>query len=261
VYFFLKALAHSLVLPPGVCLLFAAAGLLFIWRRWRFGWPLLLIGIVSLWLACTPIVADQLTRMAERYPPLDLSRPPGAQAVVILWGAGERIYAPEYEGPAADSYLLERIAYGAFLARRWSLPVLVSGTGMEATVMKTVLERDFGVQTRWVENQSRDTFENARFSAKLLQAAGIRRIILVTSSPHEWRAAHEFMGTGLEVVPGPAGMLAPREGGTFRFVPGPNALFRSNAALYELVGEPMRRLQALLGVREKFDERVAATGD
>jgi hypothetical protein len=33
-------------------------------------------------------------------------------------------------------------------------------------------------------------------------------------------------------------------------------LARSNAALYELIGEPMRRLQAALGIRERFDRKV-----
>ena len=75
----------------------------------------------------------------------------------------------------------------------------------------------------------------------------------MTSSTHEWRAVHEFMGVGLEVVPAPAGVLAVREQGLFRYVPSASGLMRSNAAVYELIGEPMRRLQAALGVREKFD--------
>jgi hypothetical protein len=55
-------------------------------------------------------------------------------------------------------------------------------------------------------------------------------------------------------------VLAARELGIFKFVPGPTALWRSNGAIYELVGEPMRRLQAALGVRERFDKRVTGTG-
>src|SRR5256885_5533642 len=58
--------------------------------------------------------------------------------------------------------LLERIAYGAFLAHRTALPVLVSGTAPEALAMRVSLARDFGIQVRWVEERSRDTFQNAR---------------------------------------------------------------------------------------------------
>jgi uncharacterized SAM-binding protein YcdF (DUF218 family) len=122
--------------------------------------------------------------------------------------------------------------------------------------MSQTLSRNFGITPRWIEADSRDTFENAQLSAKLLFPAGIKRIILVTSSAHEWRAAHEFIGAGFDVVPAPAGVLASREKGVFQYVPSSAALGRSYAAVYELVGEPMRRLLAGLGVREKLDRKL-----
>jgi uncharacterized SAM-binding protein YcdF (DUF218 family) len=134
---------------------------------------------------------------------------------------------------------------------------LVSGAPSEAIAMRTSLARDFGVATRWVDNQSRDTYENARFSARMLNPEGITRIILVTSSTHLFRAAHEYQSAGFDVVPAPVGVWAPREIGVFRLVPGPAALMRSNLAVYELIGEPVRRLQAALGLRERFDKKAA----
>jgi len=253
VYFTLKTLVRTLILPPASPLILAWIGAMLVRRRWRSGWLLLAGGLASLWLFCTPFVADSLSAWAERYPALDPSRPTGAQAIVILAGGGQRLQAPEYAGPVSDSLSLERVAYGAFLAKRTSLPVLVTGTDEETTSMQATLSRNFGVQTRWVENRSRDTYQNAHFSARLVRGAGIRRIILVTTSTHEWRAAHEFTDAGFEVVPAPEGMLSRREFGVFRFVPAATALVRSNAAVYELIGEQARRLQAALGVRERFD--------
>ena len=122
--------------------------------------------------------------------------------------------------------------------------------------MSATLSRNLGVKPRWIEGNSRDTYENAQLSARILLAEGIKRIVLVTSSAHEWRAAHEFMAAGFVVVPAPAGVLDARETGVFRFIPDPDALLRSHAAVYELLGEPMRRLQATLGVRERFDRAV-----
>jgi uncharacterized SAM-binding protein YcdF (DUF218 family) len=122
--------------------------------------------------------------------------------------------------------------------------------------MRTTLSRDLGVPARWVEDQSLDTYQNARFSVRLLRANGVKRIILVTSSTHIWRAAHEFQQAGLDVVPAPSGVWAPRELGVFRFVPSPSALLRSNLAIYELIGEPARKLQSALGVRERLDKRA-----
>jgi uncharacterized SAM-binding protein YcdF (DUF218 family) len=247
----LKILLHSLLLPPAGPLLLAAAGAwLLLARRRRSGVALLALGLGSLWLLSTPLVADALARLAEGAPPLDLKRPLAAQAIVVLGGGEERVAAPEYGGaPAPGPLLLERVAYAALLARRSSLPVLVSGTARETDAMRVSLARDFGVEVRWVEARSRDTFQNAAFSAPLLRAAGVSRIVLVTSASHAWRAAQEFAATGLTVLPAPVGVWAPREVGFGRLVPTIFALERSTAALYELLGDLVRRALAALHLR------------
>jgi uncharacterized SAM-binding protein YcdF (DUF218 family) len=254
--FILKTLARELMLPPSGSLILVLIGAIMVWRRRRFGWTVCVVGFASLWLFCTPIFADRLAVLAERYPALNLDRPVNAQAVVVLGGGGERDQAPEYNGPAAEPLLLERLAFAVFLARHYSLPLAVSSAGAEATAMAQTLSRNFGIVPRWIEGNSRDTYENARLSARILLPAGIKRILLVTSSAHEWRAAHEFMAAGFEVTPAPAGVLAPRESGIFRFLPSAAGLTRSNVAVYELLGEPMRQLQAAFGIRERFDQRV-----
>jgi uncharacterized SAM-binding protein YcdF (DUF218 family) len=256
-YFTLKALLRSLLLPPAGPLLLALLGALLLRRRRRLGGLLIGLGLATLWLLCTPLIADALVRLAEHYPALDLGQPTGAQAIVIIGGGGVRNFAPEFGGPAPESTLLERLDYGAFVARRTGLPVLVSGAPQEALAMRVSLARDFGIAVRWSENQSFDTYQNARLSARILRGAGITRIVLVTSSTQLWRAAHEFQGAGLEVVPAPAAVSVPDELVVQRFVPGPAALMRSNSALHELLGEAARRLQAALGVRERFDRKAA----
>jgi uncharacterized SAM-binding protein YcdF (DUF218 family) len=248
----LKALLRTLVLPPGGLLILALLGLLLAGRRRKTGATLIAVGLCGLWLLATPIVADSLTRATERFPALDLTKPVNAQAIVILGGGGLRSNAVEYGGgPTPEMELLERLSYGAFVARKTSLPVLVSGTREEATAMSASLARDFSVNVRWVENQSRDTFENASFSARLLRPESVKRIILVTSSTHLWRATQEFQAAGLEVVPAPSGVYAPRETGAFRFVPSPSGLLRSHLALYELLGEPVREALAALHIRRQ----------
>ncbi len=255
-YFLVKSVLRSLLLPPASPLILATLGAFMIWRGVRFGGAVLGAGLVSLWLLSSPFVADALWSLAQRYPALDLSAAHDAQAIVIIGGGGARMFAPEYSGPAPDFGLLERLSYGAYLAHRTHLPLMVSGAPGEALVMRTSLERDFAAPARWVENRSRDTYENARFSAPILAAYGITRIILVTGATHMWRAAQEFRDAGLTVIPAPAGVWAPREVDAVRFVPSPYALTRSNAAVYELIGEPARRVQAALGFRERLDTPV-----
>ena len=252
----LKTLLHTLLLPPGGPLLLAIAGAWLIASRGsavrsrRAGWALLLAGLAALWLLASPLVAEVLSRAAQRCPPLDLGRPLQAQAIVILGGEGQRLGAREYGGePAARLTLLERLNYGAFVARRTGLPVAVSGSPAETLAMRASLARDFGLATRWAEDRSRDTFENAEFSAALLRPLGIDRIVLVTDADHEWRAVQEFTSAGFTVVPAPVGLDVPSEIELRSFIPSPSALLHSSAALYELLGDLARRTFAALHLR------------
>jgi uncharacterized SAM-binding protein YcdF (DUF218 family) len=217
----------------------------------RIGWGLLAVSLATLWLLATPAVADRLERAAERCPALDLTHPVQAQAIVILSGGEARMGAPEYGGPAARGPLLERLNYGAYVAWRTGLPVLVSGTARDVLAMRATLARDFGVEVRWAEGASRDTFENAEFSARLLRPEHVTRIVLVTSATHEWRAVQEFTSAGFEVVPAPAGNWSPQPVDLLDYVPDTAGLQRSTEALYELLGDLARQFFAATHLRRQ----------
>ena len=238
----LKTLLKDLILPPAGPLLLALLGLALLKVRPLLARICLIAGLASLWLLSTPIVSDALTRLAELYPPLDMRQAASAQAIVILGGGGQRALAPEYQGPAAEPFMLERLSYGAYIAKQTGLPVLVTGFSLEAHAMHDSLQRNFGLETRWVDDQAYDTFQNARNTARVLTAEGIHRIVLVTHATHMRRSVREFSDAGFDVVPAPAGMLAVRDFAMLRFVPNPDALRRSQIAIYELIGEPVRIL-------------------
>jgi uncharacterized SAM-binding protein YcdF (DUF218 family) len=249
----LKVLLRTLLLPPAGPLLLAGAGLWLLARPRsatlaRAGRVLTLLGMASLWVLATPVVADALTRLAQRYPALDLSRPPQAQAIVILSGSEPR-WAPEYDGPAAGLELLERVTYGAYVARCTGLPLLISGGADDVSAMRASLWRNFRLPVRWIDGESRDTFDNAQFSSRLLRADGVRRILLVTSSVHEWRAAQEFVSAGLVVVPAPVDVWASHRHAFTDYLPSPPGLLQSSDALHELLGDAMRRLFAATHLR------------
>ncbi len=245
----LKTLLKAVIFPPAGPLLLAFFGVYWMRRRPRLARACLVIGLGSLWLLATPLVSDGLTSMAEHYPPLDWRSVAGAQAIVILGGGGQRAFAPEYGGPAADPLLLERLSYGAFIARKTGLPILVTGYQVEAAAMRATLLRNFELDPRWVDSEAYDTFENARNSARLLEAGGVHRVILVTAASHLWRSVHEFTDAGMEVVPAPAGMLAARNPGIWRYIPSPDALHRGCIAINELLGEPVRAFLAATHLR------------
>lgn len=249
--FALKMLIKPLMLPPAGLVLLGFLGVMLLGRRPRLARALLILALASLWLMSLPVVCDALSGLAEAYPPLDWRRAADARAIVILGGGGQRSYAPEYGGPAADPVLLERLSYGAFVARKTGLPILVTGLKIEASAMRATLQRNFGIEPRWIDARSHDTFDNAANSMRLLEAAGIRRIVLVTSATHMRRSVHEFTDAGAEVVPAPAGMLARRDPGLTQYLPNADAMLRSQFAVNELLGEPVRAFLAATGLRRQ----------
>ena len=250
-----KTVLKELLLPPSGLLLLAGLGALLLRWRPRTGAALLALALAALWLLSMPVIADSLTRSIQHYGPFDAAAPSRAQAIVILGGGGERVQAPEYGGPAAAPYLLERLAYGAYLAHRTGLPILVSGWHIEAAAMRNSLRDSFALEPRWIDNRSYDTFDNARNCARMLSAAGVHRIILVTSTQHMWRAAHEFSATGLSLLPAPVGLVPPRAAsnvvGLLRYIPDAQALERSYQVIYELLGERVRELLQLTRLRRQ----------
>ena len=243
----LKAIAKTLLLPPTGLLLLALIGLAMIRRHPRTGRLLATASVVSLLALSTPIVAGALLRLLDDSPPIDLAVAKTAQAIVIP-GGGVRRNALEYGGDTLGRLTLERVRYGARLAKQTGLPVLVTGgsvfgnTVPEAVLMKEALETEYGVPVRWVEERSRNTRENAENSAAMMKAEDIGRVVLVLHAFDVKRAVPLFRDVGMRVVAAPIGI--PRRNGTLvdDLVPGIGALVTSYYACYELAGLMVARL-------------------
>jgi uncharacterized SAM-binding protein YcdF (DUF218 family) len=242
-----KALG-ALVLPPTGPLLLALLGLALLGRRPRLGRALAWLGVAGLMVLSLPVVSHSLLRSLEP-PALDLQRIGNVQAIVIL-GGGVRRNAAEFGGETLGRLTLERVRYGALVARTTRLPVLVSGGSAyegtaEATLMKRALEQEFNTEVRWAEERSRDTQSNAAESAAILLPAGIKRVILVAHGFDMPRASAEFASAGLQVTPAPTVLSGERY--TFEhareLLPSISALQGSYYGLYELLAEAVRRLR------------------
>jgi uncharacterized SAM-binding protein YcdF (DUF218 family) len=237
--FWLKLFVKAVVLPPAGPLLVALAGLAMLGRYPRRGRVLAVGGVLMLVLLSTPVVAAFLIRCLDRTPAFELTDRDDAQALVIL-GGGTRTYAAEYGAPTVGTITLERLRYGARLAKTTGLPVLVSGGAVrgappEALLMRNVLTREFGVPVRWIETRSRNTHENAVNSASMLKASGISRVILVGHSFDFPRSRKEFEAAGIAVIPAPI-RIPPRfsaEPGDY--LPSARGLQASYYALYEIL--------------------------
>ena len=244
-------IVNAFVTPPGALLVLMAAGFLLLRRR-PLGWMLTLAGFGLLTALSLPIVADALARHLEKIPAL--TRVPGnAQAIVVL-AAGRYRHAPEYGGQdTVGPDTLVRLRYAAHLYREHPLPILVSGGApfggvSDAALMRRVLVHAFHVPVRFLETQSRTTAQNARFSARILREAHIRRILLVTQAWHMPRAAALFRSQQLIVIPAPTGFATTshRNRTLLGVLPSAHALAVSALVFHEEVGMAWMHIRAAL---------------
>jgi uncharacterized SAM-binding protein YcdF (DUF218 family) len=240
-----KVLA-GLVLPPIGPLALAILGAALLGRRPRLGRALLWSGLGLLVALSTWAVANGLLRVVNDSPPVTLAQARSADAIVIL-GGGVRRNAPEYGGSTVGGLTLDRVRYGALVARATGLPVLVTGgappdSRAEADVMRETLEREFGVPVRWTEDRSRNTRENAQFTAARLEQEGVKRVVLVAHGFDMRRARAEFTAAGLEVVPAPTFVPSKWPFQLTDLIPSVGALQASYYALYELLANLVLRL-------------------
>ncbi len=248
---FLKGLLGTLLLPPANGLLLLVLAALFHRRRGAF--VVALVGGGLLLAQSLPPVAGWLMSTLEQRAGPVLSEVHGARAIVIL-GSGLNIDAPEYGGDTVTERSLIRARYGATVARRFALPILVSGgpprnaSRSEAEVIGELLEDEFQVPVRWRESASLDTADNAALSAAILHKEGIRRIVLVTQAFHMPRARRLFEAAGFEVVPAPTDLASRQERprSLLDWLPRSQSLQDTYYALHEWLGLAWLDLQQIL---------------
>lgn len=238
------SIIKEFILPPGDLWLLLTFGLVLLCIGKRTaGLAVLTVGLAVFYALSTPLVSGRLNAMVQTIPALtdDAARNAGAQAIVVLSG-GIHFNSPEYGGPTVDETTLERVRYAARLHRLTGLPLLVSGghvpgvTVTLADAMKKTLEEDFGIADVMVEGGSRDTHENAIFSAPLLKQANAHTVILVTHASHMPRAVRAFSETGLRVIPAPTVFTYTSFDSPTSYLPRLSGLGESHYAIYELAG-------------------------
>jgi uncharacterized SAM-binding protein YcdF (DUF218 family) len=238
-----KPVLAALALPPVPLLLLVLVGARLIpWQR-AFGWMLVLLSIILLWLSGCAGLGDWMGRVVLSPPPplsaarlADLKKAaaggkPGV--VVLMLGGGREAFAPEYGVASLSHHSLERLRYGVWLSRETGAPMMFSG-GLghasepgttEADVAAEIAQREFLRPMRWVENKSRDTRENAQYSATLLRDLDVQQVVLVTHGWHMPRALRAFKDAAArekaswDVVPAPMGLGQPVERPLLRWIP------------------------------------------
>lgn len=205
-------------------------------RRYRTAAMFLAASVLWFALCATPAFAGWLQRGLEsQYPPRDAASYPTADAIVVL-GGGEIQGVGESSIDEASKEGATRVGLGLELFRQSRAPImLLSGGNHEAKRMARLLEQQHvPAAALRIEDASRDTHQNALYSATLLKREKLKRILLVTSGWHMPRATASFKRQGRMVIS--ASISGPPSRVASSWLPQRAALRQSSRCLREYLG-------------------------
>ena len=245
----LAGVISEFILPPALIIFTVIAAATIRKKYPRVSIGLFVGSIVVLYLLSTPLVTALLMAPLQHFPALSEQQiqADSSEAIVVL-GAGRKRDARDFNNADTISTLgLERVRYAAWLKRRTHLPLIVSGGKVEknvllseAQLMRDVLQKEFLVEVNFMEQESRNTYENALYTAKLLKDIGVTHIFLVSHAWHLRRAVASFEQQGVSVLAAPTAYYGNEKFGTslaiLDFFPNSKALYYSYFALHEYMG-------------------------
>lgn len=227
-FFIIKKMITPFILPTGlfIIVLFVFGVVLIRRKQWRFGIVSFLIGL-SMWIfSIVPVSGTILRGLEYSY---NIPQNPTGDVIVLL-GGGIFDGSPDISGVGTPvDGMVARIVTAVRLYRKLEIPIIVS-TGIvfehkkaEAPIVQRFLV-DLGVPPAKIilEDKSRDTIENAKYTSNICKNYGFNKPILVTSAYHMKRSVLSFEKAGLKVLPFPTGFRTwhNREYGWEEYLPG-----------------------------------------
>jgi uncharacterized SAM-binding protein YcdF (DUF218 family) len=212
-FFALAKIFGFFALPSNILIALGGCGLLLLPTRFvRAGRRLIVASLLLLGLAgLSPLGNALILPLEQRFPPWDATR--GApDGIISLGGAFDTVVSPA-RGEVALNEAAERLTAVAELARRYpSARVVFSGgsgrliyQGAGEAELAARLFDSFGIARERVilEDKSRDTDENARFTRELVKPKPGERWLLITSAHHMPRSVGVFRAADFPVEPFP----------------------------------------------------------
>ena len=263
-----KPVLAALLTPPVPFLVIAVAGACMARSRPRTARALVILACVATWLcACSGFARWLETHGLDEPAPLASTdraqlkarAAAGEPLAIVVLGGGVDEVAPEYGRPNLGQEAYERLRYAVWLSHQTGIPILASGgrgwaapdssIPPEATRTAELARDELGTPLRWTESASRDTHENAVNSVTLLQAAGVREIVLVTHGFHMPRAVREFRAAAaaasasapIQVTPATMGQATGAVQPLLRWTPSETGLQRTRYVWHEMLARLIAR--------------------
>ncbi|TGK85564.1 YdcF family protein [Leptospira bourretii] len=213
--------------------------------------------ILFLYLTSNVYVANYLLQTLEKdYPPVKISDLPKSDVAIVLGGMFQTISAHPGRPELTDSADRLTDAVRIYKAGKVKKILFTGGSGLlfadtyrEADLAKEIFI-DLGVPEKdliW-ENQSRNTYENAVETKKLLQEKKLDSAVLITSAFHMKRAAGCFEKQEIPFVPYPTDYRSTNlNSGAFElYIPSASFLDQTSLAIKEWVGYFVYRYKSFL---------------
>lgn len=245
---FLTKFVTLFVYPFGLllCLLIGTALLLFCNRPHGARW-LLVLSLLVMFIGGNGRLAYTLIRSLENdFAPVAVADAPRSDVIVVLGGGLGLPHSPRLYpdlGGSSDRLLQALRLYRAGKADH----ILLTGGNVfpqpglesEAYYARQLLAL-WGVPPEVVatETESRNTLQNAEYSAPILKRNQWDEVLLVTSATHMSRSVLAFRRVGVEVVPFPSDFTAVHYSAPeiFSWVPTLGALGGTTQAVHEYLG-------------------------
>lgn len=246
---FFSKLVTVMISPLGSALIaWALTIVLIVLGRRSMSLVCALAGLLWLLLWSLPVVTGVLVQVVERpYSAQALADIPAAPAMVVLGGGINASGHDDETGQAIElNEASERVWFASRLFHAGKAPLMVmTGSGVTGTEALSeaeamgMLARDLRVpeMALVMETSSRNTRENALFTASLLARRQITTVVLVTSASHMARAVHHFEAEGLTVYPAPTDFRVAQMARKPCCLPDGEALAVSGHVFKELLGQ------------------------
>lgn len=247
--------ALSLLLFPETHILLGTllALLLVLLARPRAAFLILLLSFAWFYTACTASFGSWLMeRLEAPYPPVPAGSRPTADAIILLGGG---VHARKSSEVLGDLNLWsDRLLYTAALYQAGKAStIIVTGGSRSGFITEADLTRDIlevmGVPgaALILERRSRNTHDNARFTAPIVRREGFERVLLVTSAFHMRRAVALFQAQGIEVIPAATDhQVSVFPSDSMQLMPTLVGLTYTHYALHEMAGYLAYRLRGWL---------------
>jgi uncharacterized SAM-binding protein YcdF (DUF218 family) len=212
-FFYSSKLLWKLISPDSLFLIILTAGIFLLFTRWqKKARKLLLLLIFPAWILAVLPVGNWLYYPLEKQFPSHPALPEQIDGIIVLGGSVNPSLSQYWQ--QLETYRNhERLSQFILLAKQYPNARLVFTGGNSSLHKDSPTEAEYvkdyliqsGVNEKklLLENQARNTYENALYSKRLVQPVAGENWILVTSAYHMPRSIGVFCKQGWATIPYP----------------------------------------------------------